>query len=136
VISHIGNLAFILSLAAQPALAWKMSEDFRGLHLYNVSDGPITLDAVCDPEGAFQPPSNHLAIKKGEVGKEGAYRLASKTQSYDGVLVGGTDISSGNDKWSALVAVLQSSQSLSLTLDGEVFEIDTKEAFPTNCGAK
>lgn len=131
-----GGLAVILSLAAHAALAWEASEDFRGLQLYSVTDGPITLNLVCDPNGAFQPPSNHLAIKKADAGLDGPYRLTSEAASYEGILVGGTDISTGNKHWPDLIAVLKSGETLTLSLNGQDFDLDTASAFSATCGSE
>lgn len=129
-------IASITALCAAPALAWEESTDFRGLHIYTASSESIAFTAVCDPDGAFIPPTNHLQVEVHGQPLEGPYTLKSEADTFTGTMTAGAAISRDETEWKDVVAVLQSGSEIELTAGDQTYRLDTGSPFPVSCGAE
>jgi hypothetical protein len=129
------GLAAVLGLIASPALAWEETTDFRGLHVYTASGDGITATAVCDPDGAFIPPTNHLSIVVDGEPLDGDYLIKSPSKTHQGKMISGSAVSRDGEDWQGLVAVLRSGSQIEVTTNGKTFRFDTGSPFPVSCGA-
>ncbi len=127
--------AVALCTLAAPAFAWDETTDFRGLHIYTASSDGISLTAVCDPEGAFIPPANHLQLEVQGSPLEGPYSLKSEAHTFTGTMISGAVISRDEAEWDDVVAVLQGGSAIELTASDETYKIDTGSPLPVACGA-
>ena len=128
--------ASIIALCAAPAFAWEEATDFRGLHIYTASSDHIELTAVCDPDGAFIPPTNHLQLEIHGQPLEGPYTLGSGADTFTGTMIAGAAISRDDAEWKDIVAVLRSGSELELTAGDQTYQLDTGAPFPLTCGAE
>lgn len=90
---RISSAVFALCTLVAPAFAWDETTDFRGLHIYTASADGVVLSAVCDPDGAFIPPTNHLQIEVRGEPLEGAYKIKSETHTFSSDMIAGAVIS-------------------------------------------
>ncbi|TGN68328.1 hypothetical protein E4L95_01755 [Paracoccus liaowanqingii] len=125
-----------IALCAAPAFAWDEATDFRGLHFYTASSDSIALTAVCDPGGAFIPPTNHLQIEIHGQPLEGPYTLKSGADTFTGTMIAGAAISREDAEWKDIVAVLRSGSELELTSADQTYQLDTEAPLPVTCGAE
>ena len=128
-------LAAVFCVAAIPASAWEEETDFRGLHIYTASGDGISATAVCDPDGAFIPPTNHLSVTLDGEPLDGEYLIKSPTQAHQGKMVSGSAVSRDREDWKGLFGVLRSGSQIELMANGKTFRLDTGSAFPVSCGA-
>ncbi|MCZ0963105.1 hypothetical protein [Paracoccus benzoatiresistens] len=128
-------LVAILGLLASPALAWDEETDFRGLHIYTASGDGISATAVCDPDGAFIPPTNHLSITLDGDPLDGEYLIRSSTETHQGKMISGSAVSRDGQDWTGLISVLRSGSQIELTANGKTFRLDTGSPFPVDCDA-
>ncbi|MDQ1902234.1 hypothetical protein RAH32_17570 [Paracoccus sp. WLY502] len=128
-------LVAALGLLASPALAWDEETDFRGLHIYTASGDGISATAVCDPDGAFIPPTNHLSVTLEGEPLDGDYLIMSSTETHQGKMVSGSAVSRDGEDWKGLVGVLRSGSQIELTANGKTFRFDTGSPLPVSCGA-
>lgn len=120
---------------AAPASAWEETTDFRGLHIYTASSEGISAVAVCDPDGAFIPPTNHLTMEIEGQFVDGEYLIKTPAASHDGSMVGGSAIDRDAQDWTALVTVLRSGSQIDVQVEGKTFRLETGSPFPVTCGA-
>lgn len=128
-------LAAVFCVAAIPASAWEEETDFRGLHIYTASGEGISATAVCDPDGAFIPSTNHLSITLDGEPLDGDYLIKSSTETHQGKMVSGSAVSRDGEDWKGLVSVLRSGSQIDLMANGKTFRLDTGTTFPVSCGA-
>ncbi|WP_103174599.1 hypothetical protein [Paracoccus sp. SY] len=131
---HMAFAAAFCAVAV-PASAWEEQTDFRGLHIYTASDDGIYATAVCDPDGAFVPPTNHLSVTLNGELLDGDYLIRSATETHQGKMVSGSAVSRDGEDWKGLVGVLRSGSQIELIANGKTFRLDTGSAFPVSCGA-
>lgn len=132
---RISSAVFALCTLAAPAFAWDETTDFRGLHIYTASADGVVLTAVCDPDGAFIPPTNHLQIEvRGEL-LEGAYKLKSEAHTFASDMIAGAAISRDKADWNDIISVLHSGSEIELTAGNQIYKIDTGSSLPVTCGA-
>lgn len=132
---RISSAVMALCTLAAPAFAWDETTDFRGLHIYTVSSDGIALTAVCDPDGAFIPPTNHLQVEVQGQPLEGPYSLKSEAHTFTGTMIAGAAISRDEAEWDDVIAVLQGGSTIELIASDETYKIDTGSPLPVACGA-
>lgn len=132
---RFSSTAIALCILAAPAFAWDEATDFRGLHIYTASSEGISLTAVCDPDGAFIPPTNHLQVEIQGQPLEGPYSLKSDAHTFTGTMIAGAAISRDNAEWDDIVAVLKGGSAIELTAFNQTYKIDTGSPLPVSCGA-
>ncbi|AZY95557.1 hypothetical protein EOJ32_17310 (plasmid) [Paracoccus sp. Arc7-R13] len=132
---RIATAVMVFCAVAAPAFAWDETTDFRGLHIYTASADGIALTAVCDPDGAFIPPTNHLQVDIQGQWLKGPYTLESEGNTFAGTMIAGTAVSRDKADWQQIIAILQSGSELKLTAGDQTYQVNTGTPFPVSCGA-
>ena len=125
--------AFLLTTA--PAFAWVHATDFRGLEIYDYEASGIDVQIICDPQGAFIPPSYSARIEFGQEDYNGEAILQSGDASFTFEMKHGSVLPSDGPSWTSLIQGLRSGSDLVLTADGQTLRLDTGSPFPVSCGA-
>lgn len=115
---------------ASMADTWEQGEN-KGLTVYRAIGQGIEATMVCDPEKLMEPPEYHLTFKVGGQEKSGEYVVSAGDQVAKAHLDYGTAMDAD---LAAIVAVLQSSASVDVSVDGASYQLVTDKPFAGKCG--
>ena len=127
------SLIAALCLLSGPAFAWNETKDFRGLHIYETAGDGIQISVVCDPDGAIEPPENHIVITAGGQPRTGEYVIGAADRTFAGTVIDGTLIKSDGKLWTDALAVLSNDSKISVSIDEAEYSLDTGLPLISTC---